>query len=190
MVYRKTEERLSLEAARKKAVIFTAVNLIARRGIDATGMDEIAERVGIAVGVLYKDFASRDEIIAAATANVLEGDLGAMRAAVADETGVPAFALALAAFYGRQRKPRLVRAMFEQPVYKGGIRDELARLLKGIIGRPGERTITADAVLGAMYGIFQASGSVECAVTFGLRCAGIPPEKTRKVLAAIAGEDR
>lgn len=52
-------------AARRRKVIDTARLLFSDNGFHATGIAQIAKQSGVAVGQIYRDFASKEEIVAA-----------------------------------------------------------------------------------------------------------------------------
>lgn len=62
---------LTRAQARRERLIATARVLFAERGFHATGIAEIAKRSQIAVGQIYRDFANKEEIVAA----IVERDL-------------------------------------------------------------------------------------------------------------------
>src|SRR5512133_1052862 len=57
--------------AREEAIIQTVNRLLAEKGFDAMTVDEVALQVGIAKASLYKHFASKDELAAAAMVRVM-----------------------------------------------------------------------------------------------------------------------
>ncbi len=59
------ETILSKPAARRRKVIETARMLFADNGFHATGIAQIAKQSGIAVGQIYRDFACKEDIVAA-----------------------------------------------------------------------------------------------------------------------------
>lgn len=58
-------ERASRADARRGKIIDTARQLFIDRGFHATGVAQIARESGVAVGQMYRDFSSKDEIVAA-----------------------------------------------------------------------------------------------------------------------------
>jgi len=58
-------------AARRKHLLDTARNLFVEKGFHQTGMAQIANASGIAVGQIYRDFANKEAIVAA----ICEADL-------------------------------------------------------------------------------------------------------------------
>jgi AcrR family transcriptional regulator len=51
--------------ARRRHLVDTARKLFIENGFHATGMAQISEQSGIAVGQIYRDFACKEEIVAA-----------------------------------------------------------------------------------------------------------------------------
>ena len=49
--------------ARAKEIAYSALSVIADRGVDQTSMNDIAKATGIAKGTLYEYFSSKDELI-------------------------------------------------------------------------------------------------------------------------------
>ena len=60
---------------REEAIVAAVNRLLAERGFDLMTVDAVAEEVGIGKASLYKHFASKEELAAAAMAFVLEGAL-------------------------------------------------------------------------------------------------------------------
>ena len=57
--------------AREEAIVHTVNRLLAEKGFDAMTVDEVAAGVGIAKASLYKHFASKEDLAAAAMVRVL-----------------------------------------------------------------------------------------------------------------------
>ncbi|QYF92725.1 TetR/AcrR family transcriptional regulator [Massilia sp. PAMC28688] len=57
--------------AREDAIILAANSLLSEKGFDLMTMDDVAERVGIAKGSLYKHFSSKEKLAAAAMVRLL-----------------------------------------------------------------------------------------------------------------------
>jgi AcrR family transcriptional regulator len=65
----------------REDLIVTAANqLLADKGFDLMTMDDVAAAVGVSKGILYKHFASKEGLAAAAMVRVLRGALGAIEA--------------------------------------------------------------------------------------------------------------
>jgi TetR/AcrR family transcriptional regulator of autoinduction and epiphytic fitness len=57
--------------AREEAIVQTVNRLLAEKGFEAMTVDEVAAQVGIAKASLYKHFASKEELAAAAMVRVM-----------------------------------------------------------------------------------------------------------------------
>lgn len=60
-----SHERSSRAELRRRAIIQTARRLFVEHGFHATGVAQIARKSGIAVGQMYRDFTSKEDIVAA-----------------------------------------------------------------------------------------------------------------------------
>ena len=56
---------------RKAAILEAFVKLVRRYGLDKTTMHDVAKEVGISVGVIYKDFQNKEELISAYVDSIL-----------------------------------------------------------------------------------------------------------------------
>lgn len=179
MAYRKTDAVLATEAERRQEIIKAALDVMADG--DEPQLHIVAARAGYANGTMYKYFPDKGELMNAAAGSVLAADLAAMREAASRERfPINALAKALAVFYRRLARPRLVRALAEMPAYRNGIRRELA----GLIGKAAdvegaEAKLLAAASLGALYGVWEALGvrhedGPGAAVRFALLGLGVP----------------
>jgi AcrR family transcriptional regulator len=75
--------------ARRDKLLEAARTLFAERGFHATGVAQIAKASGVLVGQIYRDFANKEEIVAAIAASDLQESLGEeelVRAADAGDT--------------------------------------------------------------------------------------------------------
>lgn len=61
-----------MHLAREAAIVATVMRLLAEKGFDAMTVDEVAADVGIAKASLYKHFASKEALAAAAMAQALD----------------------------------------------------------------------------------------------------------------------
>ncbi len=68
-------------AANRERILEAALEVLASRGL-AAEMKEIAERAGVGVGTLYRNFESRDALVAAVVQLTMEDMLQRLRAAV------------------------------------------------------------------------------------------------------------
>jgi hypothetical protein len=111
--------------------------------------------------------------------------MDAMRKAIQGFKGIDAATAAIMVFYARLEKPRLVEALFASAGYRQAIRNELGSLVvRDSHLPPKERAVLPDAILGALYGIYQASGPGDgkTAAMFGLRCLGLSDSMARKAV--------
>ncbi|WP_296527819.1 TetR/AcrR family transcriptional regulator [Rhodoferax sp.] len=67
----KTSFKQQMLKAREEAIIQTVNRLLAEKGFEAMTVDEVALQVGIAKASLYKHFASKEELAAAAMVRVM-----------------------------------------------------------------------------------------------------------------------
>ena len=195
MAYRKTEKVLANLEARRNSILASAIDVIARSGMEGLTTDAVAERAGVATGLMYKYFPDKAELIAAVVAHLLARDLAAIRdAAQAEKDPLHALAVGVAVFFGRLDNAHLVRALSGAPVYQLGIRGELERLIRaaGLDLAPKARTLAAAGVVGALYGFFGVSGTSKNAappaILFVLRGLGVSDATARKVLARMYGQ--
>lgn len=67
----KTSFKQQMLKAREEAIIQTVNRLLAEKGFEAMTVDEVAHQVGIAKASLYKHFASKEDLAAAAMVRVM-----------------------------------------------------------------------------------------------------------------------
>ncbi|MDO8287155.1 MAG: helix-turn-helix domain-containing protein [Rhodoferax sp.] len=67
----KVSFRSQMLLARERAIIQTVNRLLAEKGFEAMTVDQVAEGVGIAKASLYKHFASKEDLAAAAMADLM-----------------------------------------------------------------------------------------------------------------------
>lgn len=150
MAYRKTEKVLAQLEAKRAGIIAAALDVIEKGGLEALVLDNVAARAEIAVGLIYRYFPDKTELLAAAVAQLLARDLAAMREAGTLEKGISFLITRLRLGY------RLMSTIGQQPAYREGIRTELARLIRAT--EPAE---SAALLAAAAYGaIFEAAGYV------------------------------
>ncbi len=75
--------------AREEAILVSVNRLLAEKGFDVMTVDEVAADVGIAKASLYKHFASKEELAAAAMIRMLDRALAQLEAQQADARAVP-----------------------------------------------------------------------------------------------------
>src|SRR5258706_14963223 len=133
MAYRKTEKVLANLEARRNSILASAIDVIARSGMDGLTTDAVAARAGIAAGLMYKYFPDKTELVAAVFAKLLARDLAAMRDRANEEKDpLRALAAVIAVFYGIAQSP-LARACGANPIYCKGIEDELYGLIRAAV---------------------------------------------------------
>lgn len=75
--------------AREEAILVSVNRLLAEKGFDVMTVDEVAADVGIAKASLYKHFASKEELAAAAMIRVLDRALAQLETQQADTRVTP-----------------------------------------------------------------------------------------------------
>lgn len=191
MVYRKTEKVLAGLEARRQSIIASAIDVIARSGMEGLTTDAVAARAGMATGMIYRFFPDKAEMVATVLAKLLARDLEAIRAAA---QGAPLLALAgaIAVFYGITQSP-LAHACANNPIYRKNIEDELSGLIRAAVDHLDKTGVkyAAKATMGALYGLSDAHGHrskiASTALLFVLRGIGIPDYTARKTVARMYG---
>jgi AcrR family transcriptional regulator len=190
MAYRKTEKVLAQMAAKREAIIATAIALVKTSGMDDVTVDNVAGQAGVAVGLIYKYFPDMTELRAIVIARLLDLDMEAMRERAAERTtALQGLASAIAVFYSRRKNERLHRALMESPIYRDGVRRTLERLMAA--AGYGD-AFTAAAALGAIYAVFdvpapEQSERARAATLFVLRGMGVVDVTARKVVHLAYG---
>lgn len=179
-------------AETRQRALEIAAELIAERGYAATSLREIAERLRVTKAALYYHFSSKDDLVAALVAPVLEGldrflDEAERDALPAEVVAGRAAGLAFAA-------PGAA-AIFGDPALRpGGTHDlgfgERRRRLARAMAGPGastERILRAHAALGAVEALVEAVADLgpESGVSFD---ADLQPLALRTALATL-GDD-
>jgi AcrR family transcriptional regulator len=193
MAYRETEKTRAQAEAKRNLIVASAIDVIAKVGMEGFTTDMVAARAGVAAGLLYKYFPDKAELLAAVFAHLLARDLAALRERTsAEKDPLNALAAAIAVFYTRLNWLHLVRAAMAAPIYEKGIRDEFERLIRAAVdASPKEVKWAARVTLGAIVGMTEAHGRDEerasMAVLFALRGIGVPNATARKVVARMYG---
>ncbi|MFT5590092.1 MAG: TetR/AcrR family transcriptional regulator of autoinduction and epiphytic fitness [Bradyrhizobium sp.] len=127
---------------REAAIIKAVHGLLARKGYDLMTMDEVAAEVGIAKASLYKHFASKESLAAAAMIYLIENTLAHVRAlpsempAIDQLRGILRWALEVRLQGGLPMLPSdnkfLRESLLENPQYISRVMD-LNELLAGLI---------------------------------------------------------
>lgn len=182
--------------ARRDRLIEAARTLFTERGFHATGVAQIAKESGVLVGQIYRDFANKEEIVAAITAHDLEESLGEADLVQAAEAGDIAAVrgwirrfvtakvdkdcrLAAEIMAESMRNPR-VAAIFRAIQYR--VRGTLARALEAVApgeARERERALTAEVILTIGGGIFHLGA---------LDGAKVGPDVAKRLIALVDRE--
>lgn len=192
MAYRKTDKVVAALAAKRQAIVDAAIDLAGKGGIDAISYAAIADRAEIANGLINTYFADKAELLAAVVDEVLAGDRHAMAGAMAGQR-YPAnrLAMAIAALYGRWKKPLLMQALATVPAYQYALRGDLAAMITEAcdVDDGAQARLMACAVLGAMQGMFECGSRVSDrparVVEFALRGLGMPARAARGLAEAL-----
>ena len=162
--------------ARRDKLLDAARTLFAERGFHGTGVAQIAKASGVLVGQIYRDFANKEEIVAAIAARDLEAflveDELARAVAANDTVAVRAWIRAFVAGKAKKdrrlaceimaeamRNPRIAavhRAIQER------VRRDLTRALETLApgpARAAERAVVVEVILTIGGGIFQFGAS-------------------------------
>lgn len=135
MPYRRTENVIRKQAARRKAILDAARVIAGEGGMAAVQIAPVADRAGIAAGTVYRYFPSKTELVGALLADVSERELAAVRKAAQAAPGpMSGLAASIATFAARAlRSRRLAWAMIAEPVEPGieALRIEYRRTLAG-----------------------------------------------------------
>ena len=98
-------------AANRDRVVTAARGVFVERGLDAE-MKEIADRAGLGVGTIYRNFATKDELVEAVIASCMADSMVEIRAAMAvEEPGPRIIALAGVGWSSAERFGPLIRAL-------------------------------------------------------------------------------
>jgi len=179
MAYRKTPLVKANAKAKREAIIQATIGAIAREGLHGLTTDQIAEKAEVSAGLLYRYFPDRNEMIAIAMAQILAEHTAAIRASESFADGPIDLVAAIIVLYDFFKEPPLVSALFATPLYREGIRDELAGIIKrAALLSSKERKTAAAATLGILEAIHGEFGSgpkaASIAVAFSLRAIGVP----------------
>ena len=190
MAYRKTEKVLASLEARRNSILASAIDVIARSGMEGLTTDAVAERAGVAAGLMYKYYPDKTELVAAVFAKLLARDLALIRA-VPDKDPLRALAATIAVFYGVAMSP-LAPACAANPIYRRNIRDEFSRLIRAAVDlEPAGVKLAAAATVGAIYAWAGTNARPQKlapgAVLFVLRGLGVSDAQARKVVARMYG---
>ena len=183
MVYRKTEATLAAQQKDKDRIVAAAIAVIAARGIDNSDLAMIAKRAHVSSALIYKHFADRNDLLAAAIERLRARDSVALH--LIDPDDPDALSRAVTVIYGRMWSPWLNAFAFGSLIYRVAIREALERILaaSGLYGPKGAKIASA-AIIGALRGIADASEQPAREQSEALRVAFAiadrPPAKARR----------
>ena len=159
-----------MRRVREDAIVSSVNRLLAEKGFDAMTVDEVAADVGIAKASLYKHFASKEELAAAAMVRVLEQALGYIETLEADKTATPLAQLKAVARWTMQ--VQLAGEMPSLPAQNSALRSALAAHKVYL-----DRLMEVSDRLGAWITAAQKAGQIS---------AELPPELVLYTLFARA----
>ena len=183
------ERALRADAERnRRRVVDAAEALFSERGLDV-GVAEIAERAGVGRGTLFRNFPSKDDLIAAIVVERMSEAVDRGRTLLeAPDPGEALFEF-LAEIAGRQQ---LDRALFEAVADAWLANDEIRAAHAGVVGVVGEllgRAQEAGAVredIGAMDVLMLLKGVCAAATAFASSEPGLVARQLDLVRAAIS----
>ena len=146
--------------AREEAILVSVNRLLAEKGFDAMTVDEVAADVGIAKASLYKHFASKEELAAAAMIRMLDRALAQLETQQADAGATPFEQLKAAARWTMQ--VQLAGEMPSLPAQNSALRSALMGNKAYL-----DRLMQVSDLLGVLITAGQKNGSLN---------AALPPE--------------
>lgn len=166
MPYRKTTRVQEQLADKRIRILDAARAVVSRGGFRATGIDDVADAAGIAVGTVYRYFPSKAALFVEVVSRVSEREVGAV-AAIASGPGSAAERLdsAVCAFARRAlSNRRLAYALIVEPsdpeveavrlLYRRKLADTFASIIQDGIARgtfpPQNAELSATCVVGAL----------------------------------------
>jgi TetR/AcrR family transcriptional regulator, regulator of autoinduction and epiphytic fitness len=143
--------------AREEAILVSVNRLLAEKGFDVMTVDEVAADVGIAKASLYKHFASKEELAAAAMIRVLDRALAQLEAQQTDASVMPLDQLKAATRWTMQ--VQLAGEMPSLPAQNSALRGALMGNKVYL-----DRLMQVSDLLGAWITAGQKNGSLNAAV--------------------------
>jgi AcrR family transcriptional regulator len=141
MAYRRTDAVRHREDRTRAAILAAARDVVRESGLTGAAIAAVAARAGVAVGTVYRHFASRDHLIAEIVRETCSHELAAVTAVVHSD-GAPADRLVAAVELFATRalaSGRLAYSMIAEPTTEAAealrlvIRAELAELFASIV---------------------------------------------------------
>lgn len=181
MAYRKTEKVLAQLEAKRNSIVAATMDVIARDGLDGLTSDAIAERAGVAVGLIYHYFADLPEVMAAVIQRMMERDRDALRT-IEESNPIDALVAGIRLWNERVLENyRLMEVIARRPQYREAIRAEFAKLVKAT-GLSDSPAVAAASLYGAILEVGATwRPSQERELLAGLlRLVGVAPAKARE----------
>jgi AcrR family transcriptional regulator len=165
VVYRRTPLVQARLDAQRAAILDAASDLLAENGYAGCGMAAVAARAGVAAGTLYKQFASKADLVAELFRSIVTREVEAVRAAAAAGSAAERTAAVIETFAGRALKqPRRAYALLSEPVdpivdelrleFRRAFRDVIAAAIADGVANgelpPQDVTVVAAALVGAI----------------------------------------
>ncbi|HET9978027.1 MAG TPA: helix-turn-helix domain-containing protein [Burkholderiaceae bacterium] len=166
---RESTFRQQLLRVREDAIVSSVNRLLAEKGFEAMTVDEVAADVGIAKASLYKHFASKEELAAAAMVRVLDRALAFLDQQAA-QAATPIEHLKAVARWAMSTQ--LAGEMPTLPAQNSTLRTTLLQHRAYL-----DRVLTVSERLGAWITAAQAAGQID---------PGLPPEAVLYTLFARA----
>lgn len=188
MAYQETEKTRARKEAQARLIIASAIDIIKRDGMEGLTTRMLAERAGVAKGLIFHYFADMAELLAKIEHTIILRDTDHMRMA-ADKGGTPLRALvsAMHVLFTNMHS-RESREMSGRPDYSRAVAVEIERLLKPIEAE-GDRKLIARATLGVISQLAIVGGSgpkrFSTAVLFVLKGIGASAADQRKAMELV-----
>jgi AcrR family transcriptional regulator len=183
-----TEERhLRADAARnRKRVIAAATTLFRERGLEV-GVGEIAEAAGVGKGTLFRNFASKEDLIVAVVVELMDDAVNRGEQLLDENDPVEALFAFLAMLAGRSQDRALIEALDDAWLERDEIRARHAEVV-GVLEQLLARAQDSGAVrpdIGAMDLLIMFKGACEAAVSYAQFDPAIIDRQLDLVRAAI-----
>lgn len=154
MAYRKTPQIIAEIESRRAAIVAATEDIVLKLGIAGLTTDLVASRAKISVGLIYKHFPDKAELIPAMVGNALARDMEAFNHAIMGVPPPATLVRAVAVIYYRMKGPHLNAALLSSPIYRNTLSEALARIVP--VDPPALAKIASAAILGATRGIWEA----------------------------------
>lgn len=186
MAYQETEKTRARKEAQARLIIASAIDIIKRDGLDGLTTRTLAERAGVAKGLIFHYYPDMAELLAKVEHTIIMRDTNQMRRAAEPHANMPLLALvdALRVLFTNMHS-RESREMAGRPGYSHAVAVEIERLLRPI-DADGDRKLIARATLGVVSQLAVAAGSgpkrQQAAILFVLKAIGATVTDQRKAL--------